>query len=368
MFIALLLRLALSYFQYSGDVKNHLAWGQSALSAGTAGLYSRHFAGFNDANYPPVTIYFFTATRFSYQLVNGLIHWQNFHAKFLPSFLVPLFETENMQAAFMKLPAILADLGIGLLIYLIFEKQKKFSLWLSGLYLFNPATIYVSAVWGQIESLPIFFLLLSYFCLWKKKNYYFVSHLAFCAAVLTKQTALWVLPVYLILWLKEAKVQKLIAGLLLQLAVFFVLYLPFLPPFSALSSYFATLSGSSTLVGDQAMNLWFFIFAGRRVEDSLTLFGLSIRLWSLILLALSVIFVSISLWKKFTVEKAANGLLWLSLLAFFFQTRVHERHLAPALVFLLISDYRGRNKILFYFLLSAYYMYNLYQSLRLPFI
>lgn len=358
--LALFLRLGLAYFQYSGDVKNHLVWADSVLAAGPGGFYGRHFPGYNDANYPPLSIYLFTASRYYYQLKNDFIHWQNFQAKFLPSFLVPLFETLNMQAAFLKLPAILADIGVGYLLYL-FSQRKV----IAALYLFNPAVVYVSAVWGQIESLPIFFLLLS---LYFSKRRYYLSQVAFILAVLSKQTALWLLPVFLILWLKEGGAKKMFSGLALQLAIFFLLYLPFAPPASAVSSFLTTLSGSSTLISDQAFNLWYWLFGAARLEDSQLFLGATIRFWSLGLLGLAVFLICFRLWRRYSFSSVSNSLFWLSLAAFFLMTRVHDRHLAPALPFLLLASYRFRPKLAFYLVLSVYHMINLYLALRLPFI
>lgn len=356
--LALLIRLALVYFQFSGDVRNHLVWGESVINDGTTGFYGRHFPGFNDANYPPLTIFIFAFFRYLYQICDHFLIWQNFNLKFLPSFLIPIFGSLNMQAAFMKIPAILADLGIG---YLIFKltKKKVFAV----LYLFNPAVIYVSSVWGQIESLPVFFLFLSLYFL--PKRYYF-SHLAFVLAILTKQTALWVLPVYLVIWIREGGGRKLLRGLTLQVITFVLFYFPFLSPQYSFSAYFSTLAGSSTLVSDQAFNFWYFLFSGRHVEDNTLFLGISVRLWSLVLLAISSLSVCFWLWKK--KIDTASALFLISIAAFFWQTRVHERHLAPTIAFLLVVRSPKKWKILFYFLLSAYYMYNLFISLKLPFI
>jgi len=358
--LALIVRLIFVYPQFSGDVKNHLVWGHSVLEEGPAGLFSRHFPGYNDANYPPLTIYLFGACVFSNIIVLGLFNILNQAVGAFPSMLVPLFQSFNMQAAFAKLPAIFADLGIGYLIYKI--SHRKF---LAVLYLFNPAVIYISSVWGQIESLPVFFILLSLFLLPRR---YYLSHLAFVLAILSKQTALWVAPVFLILWWKEKGSLKLIRGLLFQLAAFLLIYLPFTSPFNAVGSYLSTLSGSSDSVTDQAFNLWYFIYGWSRQSDLTLLLGLSVRTWSLILLSLAYLVICFRFIKKGNLKSAANYLFFLSLAAFFLQTRVHDRHLAPALPFLLLSTFPFLPKVGAYLLLSAYHMINLYLALRLPFI
>lgn len=359
-----MVRLGLVYFQYSGDIRNHLVWGQSILDSGTIDFYTRQFPGFNDANYPPLMILIFATFRFLYQIANDFVLWSNFNLKIFPSVLVPLLSTLNLQAVFLKLPAILADLGSGILLY-HFASKSRHSLAICALYLFNPAVIYVSTVWGQVESIPLFFLILSYYLLSRR---YYLSHLSFALALLSKQTALWVIPIFLILWIKQRNLKTTLQGLTLQLAIFILFYFPFTLSPNPFPLYLSTLSGSSTLVSDQAMNLWYFIFNGGLVSDNVLLLGLSVRIWSLFLLAASGIGICVWVWRKFTSQRAVTGLFWISMIAFFLQTRVHERHLAPAILFILMTNFRFWPRILLYFVLSAYYMYNLYLSLGLPFI
>lgn len=368
--LALLLRLGFVYFQYSGDVRNHLVWGHSLLEQGSFGLFSRHFSGFNDANYPPVAIILFGASVLGNLLVIALFSYLNQLVGFFPSLLVPLSQSENMQAAFLKLPAIFADLGIGYLIYQILKKRKQSHAFAwSSLYLFNPAVIYISSIWGQIESIPVLFLLLSLYFLYGKKsrNFYF-SNVSFTLAILTKQTALWLTPIFLILWWKEGGVRKLTSGLLTQLVFFVLVYLPFALPTDSFQFYLSTLGGSSNSITDQAFNLWYFIFGWATLPDNLPLLGFTVRIWSLFLVGLAYLYFNLSFIKNYRLEKAANYLFLLSFFAFFLQTRVHDRHLAPVLPFLLVSTFPYRLKLPLYLALSVFHMINLYLALRLPFI
>ena len=364
--IALVIRLLVSYGQYSGDVKNHLTWGTSLIDSGPAGLYLRHFPGFNDANYPPVAIILFGAAAWLYQLIIGLVTWLNTNLRLFPSFLLPLSASFNMQVAFLKLPSILADLGIGYLIYLT-RPPKSHPLLYASLYLFNPAIIYLSSVWGQIEPLPVAFLLLSYYFIKIKKSFY-LSHLAFVIAILCKQTALWLTPLFLIVWWKEGGFKKIISGLCLQIVFFFLIYLPFVAPIGAIGSYLSTLAGSSNHVTDQAFNLWYFIYGWAARPDNITLLNVSVRTWSIILVAASFIGLGFIYFRKYKLSRLGSYLFLFSLFAFFFQTRVHDRHLAPALPFLLISTLSAKFLIPLYLLLSAFHFLNLYLALRLPFL
>lgn len=359
-----LLRIVLVYFQYSGDIGNHLAWGRGALE-GTLGFFQRSFPGFNQPNYPPITIILFSLSAWYYQFMQALIISINQAIPLFPSKIVPLMETLNMQAAFMKLPAILSDLGIGWLIYKLAPvKNKSHRLIASSLYLLNPAVIYISTVWGQIESIPIFFILLSLSIL--KKNYY-LSHVFFTLAILSKQTALWLLPIFLILWLKKYSLKSFLQGASLQVVVFILIYLPFtfnlLEPFKL---YLQTLSGSSSLVSDAAWNLWHYLYPVSTPDSTTLLLHLSVRSSSILLLAFLIIFIIF----KYSKNKLTlfQSLFWLSLVAFFFQTRVHERHLFPALVFYILAFKPSPTKIAGFITLTLYHLFNLYWSLGLPFI
>ena len=360
---ALVLRLFFVYFQYSGDTGNHLVWGMEALE-GLQGFYNKTFPGFNSPNYPPLTIYLFAFFSWLYQIVNQLVISINQSIKIFPSALVPLMETLNMQSAFIKLPAIFADLGIGWLIYqLIPSKEKSHRLLASGFYLFNPAVIYISTIWGQIESIPIFFILLSLYLV--KKNYY-LSHISFVLAILSKQTTLWLLPIFLILWLKNRPLKTVPQGLTLQIIIFILLYLPFTHGlFQPFTLYLNTLAGSSSLVSDAAWNIWYFLYPVS-TPDSVQFHQISIRSSSILLLVVSIAFVTYKFYKN--KINLYHALFWLSIVAFFLQTRVHERHLFPALVFFLLA-YKPSWKMITGFLgITFFHLFNLYWSLGLPFI
>lgn len=369
LFLALLLRLVFLFPQYSGDVKNHLVWGNSFLHY-PVGFYSRHFPGFNDANYPSITIYLFAISSFLYQLVTTFFSFLNHSFSFFPSFLVPLFEHENMQLGFMKLPAIFADLGIGLVLYKIFRKLKysRPLIWTS-LYLFNPATLYVSSVWGQIESVTTLFLIISLYCAYfAQKKHLYLSIFLFVLSALTKQTALWFTPLYLFLWYKELNIDSWLRGIISSLALFIFSYLPFgLSPISAFVNYLSTLSGSSDYVSDAAYNLWWYFYP-TPTSDSTMVGIFSVRQISITLLITTLFLILLRLKNNYSKNNLYSALFVWSLAVFFLQTRVHERHLAPALVFALLTPGLSKRFFADYFLVSAYHFYNLYSIIRLPFV
>ncbi|MDH5689845.1 MAG: hypothetical protein OEY81_00230 [Candidatus Bathyarchaeota archaeon] len=84
---------------------------------------------------------------------------------------------------FFKLPNILADVGIGCLLY-AFAKNTKYEKATLLFWLFNPFTIQISAVWGLFDPLCTFFALCSLYLLWRRK--FFLSATFLSLGVATK--------------------------------------------------------------------------------------------------------------------------------------------------------------------------------------
>ena len=354
-FTSFLLRLFVAWFQYSGDLGNHLAWGQFILHS-PMGLFSHDFTPVSVPNYPPLAMFIFAVCLWTYQSLTAAIIWLNGISPLFPSSLVPLFQDSHMPMLFMKLPALLADLVIGVIIL----KRSRI---LGLLYLFCPATIYLSSVWGQIEPLTGLLVLLSFL-----SPSVIAGVLLFTLAALTKQTALWIAPVFLVFTLRRSVSRSLLAALL-ALIIFVLSYQPFLSTPSLLSPFtifLSTLQGSSQVIADQAWNLWSFLVPATS-PDSTPIFGIPIR--SLSITSLFIAYICVLLYQfKVTKKTPFPALFLISLAAFFLQTRVHERHLYPALLFSLFLPLPKKIIIPLYILISVFFMANLYWSLRLPFI
>lgn len=360
--LAVLVRIASGYRQYSGDVNNHIAWADEIKNNGFYGFYEREIIGYSVPNYPPVAIYAFRASLYLYDTINGSVIYLNRTIGMFPSGLVWLMEQKNTLALFIKTPAFVGDVLLVVAFFVILKnvhKSKNSVAWAIALAL-NPALIYASAVWGQIESLVVGLLLCSLY-LGIKKNIQ-ASVIIFCMAALTKQTALWMAPLYLLLWLDDLKM--FIRGLIIGTFGAALLYVPFYGLNTRFfDSYINTLSGSSEVTTDKAFNVWYFLVG--MTNDSYSLGMFSVREWSL--MALSFVVIAICAWYLRDRAKRLFTSLWLlAFFVFFLQTRVHERHLFPAVVF--SGLIKSRSAYFIYLLLSIYFMVNLYWSLGLAFI
>jgi len=372
----LVIRLIFSVQIYSGDVNNHVAWGKDILAFGPQGVYERSFEkyGVMTPTYPPIPLFLFT---FFYWLFDAVykIAWNlNLSIKAFPSGLIWFLQDQDTLPAFLKIPSILSDLGIAWLVYLFGGKLlgKKASLWpkiLAGLVLFNPAFFYNSAFWGQIEAIPIFFLLASFYWLFFRKKE-FLPVVFFSLALLTKQTAIIFVPLFALGYWQKFGLKKAFSGLLVFLLFFYLLFLPFFKQGNLLSFPFSTYwekiqSGSgSDYVTDHAFNFWVLISGLGKISDAKPFWlGIPFRAWGYLFFLIAMITIFGRLCFKKGKPKDflfAAGLIPFA--AFLFLTRMHERYLQPVLPFLLLLVPKNKIYSFSFFFVSCFYLFNLYHN------
>jgi Gpi18-like mannosyltransferase len=288
----LLLRLLISFQTYSGDVNNHISWGKDVLANGTQGIYGREFMpayGTLTPTYPPIPIFLFTVSQALYDWTYNTSWYLNNTCKVFPSNFIFFLEDQDTLPAFHKLPAIFADIGLAFLTYLLVKKivkkdNEKYGLFAASLVLFNPAFFYNSAYWGQIEAIPLFFLLCSLYLLFYKENY-LLNAFTFSLALLTKQAVIIFIPVYALLFYMKFGLLKSVKGVLVNILTFLLLFFPFYDkgsvlyfPFSTYWNKIQTGSGSDYVV-DHAFNFWSLTTGPGKIHDYLVPFLLSYRNW-----------------------------------------------------------------------------------------
>ncbi len=373
--ISLLLRIFVSTAIYSGDLNNHVGWGESNLKYGYEGAYDRQYVGIMQPTYPPIAIGAFTASVGLYETVYKISYSLNEKINLFPSKIIWSLQDENVRPAFTKIIAIISDVGVGLLIYRfcksICKKSRKTSVIVAAAYLFNPAVWYISALWGQIESLPIFFILLSIWMAYQKK--YKLANVSFVAAVLSKQTSLIFSPLFLILSYKKFGIKKTVKGLFIQMAIFYIAYLPFAPtlsplwPFQVYINRIQTGSGS-VWITDHAFNVWIWFSHLQKIPDTTKVIGqISANIVGIGLFFIAVLAPLFAYTKR---KLSFNQLILLCSLmpmaAFSFLTKMHERYSAPAIPFIALASSFDPVLWIIYFLESVAHLVNLYHEWYFP--
>lgn len=328
-FAALVLRLILAFFgTVQLDQGSFIAWGNMLVNDGFKNFYNSW------SDYLPGYLYFLWAL-----------------AKISPIAIIP-------ETVLYKLPAILADLVTGILIYKILLKSKgeKWGIIGAAIYIFNPAILANSALWGQVDSLTSLFSLLAIYFF--PLNIY-LSAISLSIGTLIKPQAAFIFPVVVFLFVKnKERFSKFLIYCITGLAVFVLAYVPFWTQGNLITFIYDRLNVSLNqypYTSVNAFNFWGLI--GMWSPDNL------FKQWGGYVLVMAIIIITII---KIIRRKQLNTEYLLVALvfsaSFMFFTRMHERHLLP--VFASLAIVAVENPILFipYISFSLTYIANLYFS------
>ena len=325
---AALLRVALSATTrgYAADISTFSAWAAHAAE----GLTSFYSPGFF-ADYPPGYIYLLWLVG-KLRLMMGL----DFGS---PSFLILL-----------KFPAILADSATAWLFFRLSRRSwsGNTSLALAALYAFNPAVIFDSAVWGQVDSVLTLPILLGVLLLEVNPA---GAAAAFAMALLIKPQALIFAP-FPLLWFGVRILHReryAAADLLLfsgtAIAIFCLGIFPFAVnenPGWIISKYGSTLA-SYPYATLNAYNL-FALTGGNLAPLGERFLLLPYGVWGNIFIVLIVLFTTAVMLRGREGSRLWYVPLFLSASVFVLAAKMHERYLFPALALALGFYIISRNR------------------------
>lgn len=269
----------------------------------------------------------------------------------------------------LKFPSIGAEIILGLLVYR--QVAKKSLVWATvaaSFILFNPAFLFNSAVWGQIDGLLTLMLVISVYFLDQKK--FILSSILLGLGFLIKPQAIALLPLFTLFFLKNKSIKNLLQLTLPFSLTVFLLSLPFFinQPFSGIPNLFFKMVSDYPYTSLFAYNFWGVI--GFWIPDSQLWNGLTYQTWGYILLASYWTAIGYFYFSKensptvyFKKKLSVYTLATLATLGFFFlPTRVHERYLYPAIVFLILFAiiYKSRLLVALTGILSLLHLLNLY--------
>lgn len=323
--ISLGLRLILAHIPgFKIDMDAWFGWDERLNQVGPSGFYSDQVW----TNYTPGYLY---------------ILW------FL-GLLKNLFKlsTDNFYLL-LKIPSIIAEITLAILVYKILNKNNwaKISLLLI---LLNPAFIFNSAIWGQIDGLLSLMLVLSIYYL--NQKHLVISSLFLAIGLLIKPQALLLIPVFVLYIVKNFSLKNIAQIVLPSLSTILLLSLPFFPSPFDLVNLINQMSHDYSYSSLFAYNLWGVV--GFWLPDA------SFRIWGYILL---VSYWAIMTYFYFKKKLSLYSLAVLASLSFFFlPTRVHERYLYPGLIFLILTTSLLRSPLLLILttILSLMHFFNLY--------
>ncbi|MCL2574502.1 MAG: phospholipid carrier-dependent glycosyltransferase [Defluviitaleaceae bacterium] len=357
--IALIVRLwaafNLNYMSHPTDMISFRFWANMLANDGFASFYGSDV--FTD--YPPGYMYIL--------MITGSIT-QSLGLDFASV-------THNML---IKLPAMLFDIATIAFIYKIamnFGKSdnansNRNSAAIAALiYALNPAIILNSAVWGQVDSIHTFLLVVSVYFIGQRKM--LPSVLLFTISILVKPQSFIFAPIYLFMFFKYIfgenyqkinpqnnkrleNLKRLALYGAICLLLISVLSVPFVD-FSAMpnrfldipivSQYINTFT-SYDLITNNAYNLWTMLgLNGANLTFGVSFLGFA----SLVTLTFLAFFL---LWKKNDTGSIFLVGAVLMIGTFLLSIRMHERYNFPAIAFLLLAYITLRDKRLLYIYLA----------------
>lgn len=274
----------------------------------------------------------------------------------------PAMDVQRFAFQFLlKLVPALADVGIGLTLYLMGRRLAGpwAGLLAAWFYLFNPASIFLTSIWGQWDSVSVCAMLIALWLLMRGSPEWALPVLTY--ACLVKPQLALLIPLVVVAWWRwsiqppgrprrirenlrreAGRAALAVAG---SLGVFLLICLPFsvgLPLLPTRWTIFDRLTVALDhfrAVSENAFNLWGIVTqAGSLgVADSRTfLLGLSYQTWGYLLLGVTMGLVLGLCWWRPSREMLVWGALAITFAAFMFPTRVHERYLLPAVALALL--------------------------------
>ena len=359
--VGLLLRLILCalYRGHDSDMGCFIGWGQDIARNGTQQFYWA--AGHDWYDYPP-----------------GYMLYLGGYSAVLNLFRV---DTGTVLGIFLyMLPAIAADLFLSLLLMSFARKQRinnAGALILGGLVFLNPALLFLTGAWGQIDSILTLWLVVSFLLLLDPKpgtvdRNRVLSGAVFGLAVMTKWQALMFGPVYamahlfLVRWGEKEAGKDLRDTVLSALAAFAVILLISLPFKSDQGLFwfvdrFMTASAHYDYATVEAYN--YFAFCGanwKRAGEYILPNVLTFKQFGTVAILLAILCGFLTILRRRQAQKSLDstlsedkGFLFLAAslimaLIFTFGHYMHERYVVPILVMLLFAYafYKDRRLLL----------------------
>lgn len=242
-----------------------------------------------------------------------------------------------------KFPAIVCDMLTGWIVYRAADKKlgNARAAIISALYLFNPAVIMNSAVWGQVDS--VYTLFAAYMIYLISKKQLIKSYFVFAICIFIKPQAFIFTPVLIFgiienVFLPKFDRQKFVKNLIWGLGAILMIIILSLPfgLGNVIEQYKSTLASYPYLTVN-AFNIW-----GAMGQNWTSLTGFTTVLGYLLLVLVVAGSVYIFFKSKSEAKYYFTG-AFLSMATYMLSTKMHDRYAFPVMVLLLLAFIEARD-------------------------
>ena len=309
-----------------GDIDQFVGWVHALATHGLGTLYSGTAVG--PVAFGPVMAYIWAVL-----------------AAIQPAFATVTDAADPGIRALMKLPASLADLGLAAIILYALRDHARWAVAGVAAILLNPAVIYVSAWWGQYESIFLLSALGALVAAINGRNG--LAAALVTVALMTKpQAVAFLIPLAAWFWATgyatsgvRGGVVELVRTALAALVTLVVLWLPFLPAggpvryLEGLGMYQTDVFRTLSL---NAWNIWWLLqeAAGGHflADDTAVLGSLGPRQLGYLATAVLSLIVAVAIIRAPRPQVLILGATASAMVVFTFMTQMHERYAFAALI------------------------------------
>ena len=305
------------------DLDQFIGWVHHITTRGLGTLYGPTDAG--PVSFGPVMAYVWTVL-----------------AAVQPAFAIVTDGSDPAIRALMKVPAILADYGLAALVAFALRDRPRWAAIGVAAVLLHPVVYYVSAWWGQYDSIYALSGLAAAVAAINRRNGLAAALLA--VALMTKPQAIpFVVPFVAWFW-ATGGIRELARAAVIGAAVVIVLWLPFAAaggPAYYLQSVREYSSGVFAILSLRAWNPWWIVqeVAGRAdfIRDDVAFLGpFTLRHVGYAITGVLSVIIALAIVRDPSPRRLILGLAASSLVFFTFMTQMHERYAFAAFIFLIL--------------------------------
>ncbi len=350
--ISLFFRFYLSPKVFHHDLICQASWGKYVYFNSAKNFYevNNKWLYFSSPNHPPLTnILYATAqkidlkTRLTRVRIGNFVTKHNLSPKFFLSHFLTLKhldKTVSPQQPFtygfltsLKIWAILGDILIAIIIYLIAKRYYSKPIIFPLIYLFSPFSWYLSALWGQTDQLAFVFTLISFLMI---PRFTSLSIINFFIGASIKPTSLMFAPLFLyLLFITKPKISKLIIGGVISLILCFFIFRPFHETnffdFTFNTLYPKLVHRAEFRVSTNSYNFWHIFTLDKAIEHNTKIFSLISYKNLGLLIYFFFIFYSVKTLKKINTYHILTSLFIISGASWLFLTNMLDRYFFTAI-------------------------------------